>query len=53
MRWNIAENTESECPGFTVDMLPDQVPANLHVLVRDGAFYLLANGLAGIISCKQ
>lgn len=53
MRWNITENVESECPGFTVDMLPDRVPANLHVLVRDGAFYLLANGLAGIISCKQ
>lgn len=53
MRWHITENTESECPGFSADLLPDRLPANFHVLVRDGAFYLSADGLAGMMSLKQ
>lgn len=53
MKWNITENAESKCPGFSVDILPDEIPAKLHVLVRDDSFYLLANDIVGIISCKK
>ena len=52
MRWVITENRECECPGFTVDLLPEQVPANLHVLYKNSQLFLQADGLAGIIPCK-
>ena len=52
MKWIITENTECECPGFTVDILPQQIPAKLRVLFRDQQVFLEADGLAGIIPCK-
>lgn len=53
MRWIITENEDCECPGFTVDILPERLPANLHVLYKDSQIYLRADGLAGIIPCKS
>lgn len=53
MKWTITENEECECPGFTVDLLPKQIPANLHVLYKESQIYLQADGLAGIIPCAS
>lgn len=53
MRWIITENEDCECPGFAVDLLPAQLPANLHVLYRNSQIYLRADGIAGIIPCKS
>lgn len=53
MRWIITENEECKCPGFTVDFLPSNLPANLHVLYKESQLFLRADGLAGIIPCKS
>ena len=53
MRWIITENEDCECPGFTVDILPERPPANLHVLYKESQIYLRADGLVGIIPCKS
>lgn len=53
MKWTIIENAESKCPGLTTDILPDKIPAKLHILVRNNTFFLLANDIVGVISCKQ
>lgn len=53
MKWIITENEDCECPGFTVDLLPARLPANLHVLYRESKLFLRADGLAGIIPCKS
>ena len=52
MEWKVTENEECHCPGFTVDILPKQLPANFHILYKDSQIYLQAIGLAGIIPCK-
>ena len=52
MRWIIIENEDCECSGFTVDFLPSNLPANLHVLFKESKVFLRADGLAGIIPCK-
>lgn len=53
MRWIITENEDCECSGFTVDILPERLPANLHVLYKDSLIYLRVDGLVGIIPCKS
>lgn len=53
MRWIITENEDCECLGFTVDLLPERLPANLHILCKDSQLYLRADGLVGIIPCKS
>lgn len=53
MRWTITENEECKCPGFTVDFLPANLTANLHVLYKESQLFLRADGLAGIIPCKS
>lgn len=53
MKWIITENEACECPGLALDMLPNKLPANLRVLYRNNDLLLEADGLAGIIPCKQ
>ncbi len=53
MRWIITENEECKCPGFTVDFLPANLPANLHVFYKESQLFLRADGIAGIIPCKS
>ena len=53
MEWHIIENTQTECQGFSPDILPEQIPDKLHVLHGKNGFELLADGIAGVIPCKE
>ncbi len=53
MDWIITENEECLCLDFTIDDLPNQIPAKLRVLYRDTQVFLEADGIAGIIPCKN
>ena len=53
MEWHIIENNQVDCPGFNPDVLPEQIPEKLHVLHGKNGFELLADGIAGVIPCRE
>lgn len=53
MEWHIIENTQAECPGFNPDLLPEQIPDKLHILHGKHGFELWADGIAGVVPCKE
>ena len=53
MRWTIKENEAGYCPGLRVEDLPEAIPANIHILQKNGTIGILCENIAGILPCKN
>lgn len=53
MKWNIRENSIVMCQGLTLDILPDIIPSNIHLLYKNNILCVSAENIAGLLPCKN
>lgn len=53
MKWTAKENDVVMCPELQLADLPDKIPANIHIVHKNGELGILSENVAGILPCKN